>query len=163
MNIPPALLFPHITIEEINSLTTDEKDLLLMICNIWAPIRPPMPSIEDPYPISLNMIRSTRKECILDRIIKAEKVITDLARPIYIELRKKLSIPLEIDEEVVIVNPEVVNEVVKEEVKSESIIIPSIIPPTELITEISGSIDGGNNDVTGSFDINSSSNVSGSI
>lgn len=89
-----ALLHSHISIDEINSLTTDEKDLLLAICNIWAPIRPPMPSAEDPYPITLNIIRSAKREAILDRVIQAEKVITDEARPIYEGLREKLSVPV---------------------------------------------------------------------
>jgi len=113
MNIPPALLYAHITIEEINSLTIDERDLLLIICNIWAPIRPPVPTEDNPYPISLNLIRATRRECIIDRIVQAEKVIIDSALPVYIELRKKLSIPGEVK------IPEVVPIVVKEEIKEE--------------------------------------------
>lgn len=94
MNVPQSLLYPHITIDEVNSLTTDEKDLLLIICNIWAPIHPPMPSPEDPYPITLNIIRATKREAILDRVIQAEKIIKDEAKEVYSGLRYKLNIPL---------------------------------------------------------------------
>jgi len=133
-------MFKHITIEEMNSLNEDEKILLLCICNIWAPIRPPMPSTEDPYPITLNIIRYTIREAVLDRIIQAEKVIKLEAKSIYENLCLKLKIP----------RPEVVKETVKEVEKTE--VSGSITPP----------LPDDNNMVTGSVDL-TNTNVSGSV
>jgi len=92
MTFPPN--FQHISIDEIKSLSEDEANILLYICNIWAPITPFISTPEEPYPVSLNIIRYARKESILDRVIQAEPTIKDGARSIYESLRNKLSIPV---------------------------------------------------------------------
>lgn len=88
----PALLYPHITIEEINTLSDTEKDMLLYICNVWAPIDLPFSSPDNIYPISLNIIRYVRKDAIVDRINQAEAVIKDEAKEIYAGLKAKIGI-----------------------------------------------------------------------
>lgn len=89
----PAVLHPHIKIEEINSLTEQETDMLLYICNVWAPIRPPMPTEGNPHPITLTLIRATNRHAIIDRVIQACVVIKDNGKEIYNSLRTKLGIP----------------------------------------------------------------------
>lgn len=89
----PSELWPHVTIEEINSLTEDESCMLLFICNVWAPIRPPMPTEENPHPLSLDLIRSARRIAIIDRVIQAKPIIKDESIEIYNGLRIKLNIP----------------------------------------------------------------------
>ncbi len=91
----PQSLYQHITIEDIEGLSEQEADMLLYICNVWAPIRPPMPTEEDPHPINLNMIRVIRKPAVLDRVRQAESIIKDEARLIYESLRNKFGIPVE--------------------------------------------------------------------
>lgn len=89
----PALLWPHITIEEINSLTDEEAGMLLYIVNVWAPIRPPIPTENRPYPISLTLVRAVHRNAVIDRIIQACTVIKDEGKEIYNNLRTKLGIP----------------------------------------------------------------------
>lgn len=89
----PSELWSHVTIEEINSLTEDESCMLLFICNVWAPIRPPMPTEGDPFPLSLDLIRSARRVAIIDRVIQAQPIIKDESIGIYNGLRIKLNIP----------------------------------------------------------------------
>jgi hypothetical protein len=88
----PAVMWPHIRMEEINSLTEQESDMLLYICNVWAPIRPPTPEPEDPYPISLDIIRYAKRESIIDRIKQAETIIKEESKEIYNGLKTKLGI-----------------------------------------------------------------------
>ena len=91
--IPPLGMFPHISIEEINSLSEDEAFMLLYLCNVWAPIRPPTPSEEDPYPVNLNLIRYANKNAILDRIKQAEPIVKEEFKEIYNGLKTKLKVP----------------------------------------------------------------------
>lgn len=88
----PSGMWPHITIDEINSLSEDEAFMLLYLCNVWAPIRPPVPSTEDPYPITLNLIRCSKKEAIFDRIRQAEPIIKEEFKEIYNGLKTKLKV-----------------------------------------------------------------------
>jgi hypothetical protein len=84
----------HITIEEMSNLSHDEQDMLLYICNIWAPIRPPIPTEEEPHPVTLNIIRSVDKRAIIDRINQAcNIVITEEGKGIYNKLRCHLGLP----------------------------------------------------------------------
>lgn len=92
MPLIPLGLWPHITIEEMDSLTEQESDMLLYICNVWAPVRPPVPSEEDPYPMTLNLIRYVRREAILDRIKQAESVVKEEHKEIYNGLKMKLKV-----------------------------------------------------------------------
>lgn len=89
--IPPSL-HRHITVEEINSLSEDEVDMLLYICNVWAPIKPPMPTEDNAYPVTLNIIRSTIKEAVIDRVTQANSVISDEGKEVYNSLKTKLGI-----------------------------------------------------------------------
>lgn len=89
----PAGLWPHITIDEINSLSEDEAFMILYICNVWAPIRPPVPSENDQHPITLNLIRYARREAILDRVKQAESVVKEEHKEIYNGLKTKLKVP----------------------------------------------------------------------
>lgn len=89
--IPPGM-FPHITIEEINSLSEDESFMLLYLCNVWAPIRPPVSSEEDPHPISLNLIRYAKRNAIVDRIKQSEPLIKEEFKEIYNGLKTKLKV-----------------------------------------------------------------------
>jgi hypothetical protein len=93
MRILPPTMFQHITIEEIHSLTEDELDMLIFICNIWAPIRPPIVESGETY-LGITHIRSAKRDSILDRVIQAEKIVAPVGMEIYEELRKKLSIPV---------------------------------------------------------------------
>lgn len=86
------LMYSHITTEEIQSLTGDESLILLYICNIWAPISPPVSSVDNPYPITLNSIRYANKKSIVDRVLQAEGVISDIGFEIYNGLRIKLGL-----------------------------------------------------------------------
>jgi len=88
----PAGLWPHITMDEINSLSEDEAFMLLYICNVWAPIRPPVPSEDDPHPITLDLIRYVRKEAILDRVKQAESTVKEEHKEIYNGLKTKLKV-----------------------------------------------------------------------
>lgn len=88
----PSGLWPHITIDEINSLSEDEAFMLLHFCNVWAPIRPPVPSTEDPYPVTLNLIRYAKREAILDRIKQADPIIKEEFKEIYNGLKTKLKV-----------------------------------------------------------------------
>jgi hypothetical protein len=88
----PAGLWPHITIDEINSLSEDEAFMLLYLCNVWAPIRPPVSSADDPYPVTLNLIRYCKKEAVFDRIKQAESVIKEEHKEIYNGLKTKLKV-----------------------------------------------------------------------
>lgn len=90
--IPPRL-WPHVSIEEINSLTEDEVDILLYICNILYPIRPPTPSETNPHPITLNLIRCAQKQSVISRVMQACSAVTEEGKPIYNGLRTKLGIP----------------------------------------------------------------------
>lgn len=93
----PIGLWPHIKIEEINSLTEDEADMLLYICNVLYPIKLP----ESSEPINLNIIRHAKRPAIIDRVTQACSVITEEGKPIYNGLRGKLGLPIpEIKEEV---------------------------------------------------------------
>lgn len=85
-------MFPHITIEEINSLSEDESFMLLYLCNVWAPIRPPVSSEEDPHPISLNLIRYAKRNAIVDRIKQSEPLIKEEFKEIYNGLKTKLKV-----------------------------------------------------------------------
>ena len=78
--------------EEINSLTESEADMLLYICNVWAPIKPPMPTEDDPHPINLNVIRYAKRPSILDRIKQSESVIKEESKEIYNGLKTKLNV-----------------------------------------------------------------------
>lgn len=88
----PTGLWPHITIDEINSLSEDEAFMLLYFCNVLAPIRPPMPSEEDTYPITLNVIRYAKRESILDKVKQSEPNIKEEFKEIYNGLKTKLKI-----------------------------------------------------------------------
>jgi len=88
----PSCLWPHISIDEINSLSEDESFMLLYLCNVWAPIRPPMPSEDDPHPITLNLIRYVKRNAITDRIKQAEPIVKEEYREIYNGLKTKLSV-----------------------------------------------------------------------
>jgi hypothetical protein len=88
----PAAMWPHIKIEEINSLSEQESDMILYLCNVWAPIKPPTPSEDDPYPITLNLIRYVKRVAIIDRIKQAESVIKEEHREIYNGLKTKLNV-----------------------------------------------------------------------
>jgi hypothetical protein len=88
----PAHLLPHIRIEEINSLSEDEAFMLLYLCNVWAPIRPPTPSEDDPYPMTLNLIRSVKRVAIVDRIKQSESIVKEEYKEIYNGLKTKLSV-----------------------------------------------------------------------
>lgn len=91
----PSVMWPHISIEEVNSLNENEADMLLFICNVWAKISPPVSVEDDPYPINLNVIRYAKRQSILDRVKQAESIIKDESRSIYEALCNKLSIPIE--------------------------------------------------------------------
>lgn len=88
----PQGMFPHITLDEINSLSEDEAFMLLYLCNVWASIRPPTPSEEDPYPVTLNLIRCVNRHAILDRIKQAESIVKEECKEIYNGLKTKLKI-----------------------------------------------------------------------
>jgi hypothetical protein len=92
MPLIPANLWPHITIDEINSLSEDESFMLLYICNVWAPIKPPIPTEEDPHPITLNLIRYSKKESIIDRIKQSEPNVKEEFKEIYNGIKTKLKI-----------------------------------------------------------------------
>jgi hypothetical protein len=84
----------HIRIEEIKSLSEIESNMLLYICNVWAPIVFCAPDPENPHPVTLNLIRYCKREAIIDRINQAENVIKDEGKEIYNGLRVKLGMPL---------------------------------------------------------------------
>jgi hypothetical protein len=88
----PSGMLPHITIEEINSLSEDEAFMLLYLCNVWAPIRPPVSSEEDPHPVSLNLIRYANKNAVIDRIKQSEPLIKEEFKEIYNGLKTKLKV-----------------------------------------------------------------------
>lgn len=79
----------------MKSLSSDEQDMLLYVCNVIFPIRPPTPSGSEPYPVTLTMVRATEKNSILERIKQAEPQIKDEGRLVYEGLREKLGIPVE--------------------------------------------------------------------
>jgi len=88
----PVGLWSHVTIDEINSLSEDEAFMLLYFCNVWAPIRPPVSSTEDPHPITLNLIRYVRREAILDRVKQSESIVKEEYKEIYNGLKTKLKV-----------------------------------------------------------------------
>jgi hypothetical protein len=86
----PSGMWPHISIDEINSLTEDEADCLLYICNTLYPIKLP----ESSEPIGLNIIRYAQRSSIIDRVTQACSVVTEEGKPIYNGLRSKLGLPV---------------------------------------------------------------------
>jgi hypothetical protein len=91
MKILPAQMFKHISNEEFRSLSEDELIMLLYICSVWAPIKPPF-SEDDKLLISTSTILAARREAILDRVIQAEKIVSDSGMGVYESLRQKISI-----------------------------------------------------------------------
>ncbi len=92
---PKINMHAHISIEEMNSLTEAETDMLLYICNVLYPIRPPVPTEHNKHPITDTYIRSANKDFILARVIESESAISETGKEVYNTLRNKLSIPLE--------------------------------------------------------------------
>jgi len=92
MPLIPIGFWPHITLEEMGSLTEQESDMLLYICNVWAPIKPPNSSETDKYPITLDIIRYTNKIAIIDRIKQIESQIKEESKEIYNGLKMKLKV-----------------------------------------------------------------------
>lgn len=88
-------MFPHITIDEVNSLSESEADMLLYICNIWAPIKLPPATEQDPHPITLNLIRYGKRNAILDRIKQSESVIKEEYKEIYIGIKTKFGMVID--------------------------------------------------------------------
>jgi hypothetical protein len=94
----PSGLWSHISIEEINSLTEDETDVLLYICNVLYPIK--LPEATEEHPITLNHIRYAQRNAIIGRVIQACSVVTEEGKEVYNGLRTKLGLPVpEIKEE----------------------------------------------------------------
>jgi hypothetical protein len=89
----PPVLWPHITSDEITLLTEDEISMLLYICNVMFPISLPTPSEEDPHPITLNLIKSSKRHFIVDKIKKSEPEIKEEFKEILNGLKTKLNIP----------------------------------------------------------------------
>lgn len=88
----PSALWAHITIEEINSLTEDELDMLLYICNVLYPIK--LPECKEENCVTLNLIRYTQKPSIISRINDAHSSINEEGKLIYNNLRQKLNLPI---------------------------------------------------------------------
>lgn len=74
--------------EEISSLTEQELDVLLYICNVIKPIKPPAPEGE----VTLNIIRAAKRESILNRVKECESMFKEEHKPIIDGLKTKLGI-----------------------------------------------------------------------
>jgi hypothetical protein len=88
------MLYAHITLQELDSLTEQEKDMLFYICNVLFPIRPPFPTEEDKYPVATCFILAAIRDSVIQRITSAEPKIKEEALEIYNGLRSKLGLSL---------------------------------------------------------------------
>ena len=88
----PSQLFSHLRIEDISLLVEDEQDMLLYICNVIFPIKPPTPTPEDTHPITLNIIRYVVKESIIERVKQAQPKIKEESMDVFNRLKVKLGI-----------------------------------------------------------------------
>jgi hypothetical protein len=90
----PAQLHNHVTIEETQSLTDSEMGMLLYICNVVCPMEY-ISTPENPFPITLTLIRAARREAVLERVARAEVAVKD--QTVYNGLRAKLGLaPVEV-------------------------------------------------------------------
>lgn len=84
------MYWPHLSIEEVKSLSADELDMLLYLVNVEFPVMGFAKSEINPHPVSEKLLTTIHREALKQMLDSVFPKITDEGKLIYESLKQKI-------------------------------------------------------------------------